>query len=377
MRLTLRRLNRALLARQLLLERGSLGVVDAVDRVVALQAQEPPSPYVALWTRLEGFDPRELDLAFATHALVKGTSVRMTLHVVTAADHPTFHEAMQPSLRVRRLQDARFKVAGLSVDEADALIPEVLAFASEPRTNADLEAWMDDRLGVLPRPGVWWALRTYGPFIHAPTGGPWSYGLRPSYLAARDLARAGDPEVALPQLVLRYLGGFGPASVADVAQFAQVHRSRVRAAVAGLGQAVVELEGPEGDALLDLPGQPLPEEDVPAPARLLPMWDNALLAHVDRSRVIPPAFRSHVTRRNGDVLPALLVDGFVAGVWRPVPDGIEATAFEPLGDDTWAALDAEARSLRGLLATRAPLIYGRYGHWWASLPTGVVRVLGS
>ena len=376
MPLTNRALNRATLARQLLLERERLSVPDAVRRVVALQAQEPASPYVALWNRVEGFDPAALDLAFVARDVVKGTSVRITLHVVHADDHAALHEAMQPTLRASRLNDGRFRVAGVTIADVDALVAEVLAQTATPRSNADMDAWFDGRLGVLERPGVWWAMRTYAPVVHAPTGGPWSFGQRPMYVAAPDQSRAGDPEHALRHLVRRYLEGFGPASVVDIAKFAMVQRHRVRAALEALGDAVIRVDGPGREPLCDVPGGLLPAEDVPAPPRLLGMWEETLLAYADRSRMVPEAYRKVVTRVNGDVLPTLLVDGYVAGVWRPIEGGIEATAFHPLDEDTWAGLDAEARSLRAFLADREPLVYRRYGRWWSKLPEGTVRTLG-
>ena len=376
MRLTHRALNRATLARQLLLRRRRLGVVEAVHRVVALQAQSPASPYLALWNRLRPFDPEALDRAFATYAIVKATQMRSTLHAVDAADYPAFHEAMQPSLRAARLDDTRFTVAGLSVEEADALVPSLLAYASEPRSNADVEAWLDERLGVQPRRGVWWALRRYAPFVLAPTGGPWSFGQAPAYLAARDLRRPGDVAASLRHLIVRYLEGFGPATVADIGQFAMVTRGRVREAVQALGDALVEHEGPDGAVLLDVPDGELPREGTPAPPRLMAMWDSTLLAYADRARIIPTDLRRHVIRINGDVLPTILVDGYVAGVWRPVEDGIEVTALHPITKDAWAGLDTEARPLRAFLADREPGVYRRYGHWWARLPDGECRVLG-
>jgi len=377
MPLTARQLNRATLGRQLLLGREPLDVVEGVRRVVAVQAQEPASPYLALWNRLAGFDPADLDRAFTGHAIVKASLMRITLHAVGATDYPAFHEAMQRSLRASRLHDPRFKVAGLSIAEADALVPEVLAFAAEPRTNAEVETWLDERLGVLPRPGLWWALRTFAPFVHAPTGGPWSFGPRPSYVAARGQGRSGDEEASLQILVRRYLEGFGPASAQDVAQFAMVPRSRAREALRAMAGTIDALEGPDGSELFDVPGGLLPPEDTPAPPRLMPMWDSILLAYVDRSRVIPPAYRKLVTRNNGDVLPTLLVDGDVAGVWRPAEDGIEATAFHRLTEETWAGLDVEAGSMMSFLAGRQPAVYRRYGHWWDGLPSAEVRVLGS
>ncbi len=224
MTLTARQLNRATLSRQMLLRRESLGVIDGVHRVVALQAQEPASPYIALWNRLTGFDPADLDHAIADHQIVKGQLMRITLHAVDIADYPAFHHAMQRSLRAARLSDSRFTRTGLSSADADALMSEVLEFAAKPRTNAEAEAWLDERLGVTEKPGVWWAIRQYGPLWHYPRGGPWSFGPRPSYVAARIAAPATDPEASMRWLVRRYLEGFGPATIQDIAQFSTIYR---------------------------------------------------------------------------------------------------------------------------------------------------------
>lgn len=378
MTLTAGQLNRATLERQLLLRREKLGVVEGVHRVVALQAQEPPSPYLALWARLADFDPGELDAAFVAHAVVKATLLRVTMHAVDAADYPSFHEAMQVTLRAARLNDRRFRSTGLMPADADALVPDLVAFASEPRTNADVEAWLEERYGE-PKDRIWWALRQQGPFVHAPTVGAWSFGTRPSYVAAPNQARPGDPVASMGRLIVRYLEGFGPASLNDFTKFGPIYKPDAREALEALGDQVVPLDGPGKGQLYDIPGGHIPDEDVPAPPRLLPMWDSALLAYEDRSRIIPTEYRKHVTRSNGDVLPTLLVDGHVAGVWRPTPGGgaIEATAFHRLTDDVWDALEAEARSLLTLLRSRDPRIYARYGRWWATLPhAGHVRQLG-
>jgi hypothetical protein len=128
--------------------------------------------------------------------------------------------------------------------------------------------------------------------------------------------------------------------------------------------------------LYDVPGGLLPAEDVPAPPRLMAMWDSVLLAYADRSRVVPPEWRRHVTRVNGDVLPTLLVDGHVAGVWRAVEGGVEATAFRPLPGHVWEQLAVEAASLVAFLAPRDPVAYRRYDHWWVKgLPAAEVRLL--
>ncbi|WP_442811107.1 winged helix DNA-binding domain-containing protein [Streptomyces sp. NBC_01217] len=372
-----RELNRATLSRQLLLEREPLTVLDGVRRVVALQAQHPASPYLALWNRLTGFAPAELDAAFTGRSVVKATLMRITLHAVHAEDYPVFRAAMQPTLYASRL-GSRFASAGLTPADADELVPELLAFARRPRTSAEMQAWAEERLSAEKKDAAWWGLKAYAPLHHAPTDAPWSFGLRPSFVAAGygpvPADRAVEPQ-ALRALILRYLAGFGPASVADVAQFAMVQRAPVRAALRALDGAVEQLRGPDGGTLFDLPGASRPPAETPAPPRLMAMWDSILLAYADRSRVIPPAYRPLVIRRNGDVLPTLLVDGHVAGVWRPADGGIEATAFHPLPPATWDGLAAEARSLTALLGDREAAVYSRYHHWWAKLPEAEVRML--
>jgi hypothetical protein len=217
-------------------------------------------------------------------------------------------------------------------------------------------------------PLAWRMLRQYAPLWHVPGGGPWLFGSR-GYVAARPrpvIADTGVSDLALPTLVRRYLEGFGPASIPDMARFALVQRSRVRAAVAAL--ELCRFEGPGGVVLYDVPDGVRPAGDTPAPPRLLAMWDSIMLAYFDRSRVIPAEYQRIVTRTNGDVLPTMLVDGYVAGVWRAVPDGVEATAFHPLPASAWDGLAAEARALTPLLADREPEVYRRYHHWWGKLP---------
>jgi hypothetical protein len=372
--LSARALNRATLARQLLLERERLGVVEGVRRIAAIQAQEPASPYIALWNRLVDLDPAELDRAFADLTLVKASLMRITLHAIAADDYPAIHEAMVPSLRAARLNDRRFTREGVPVAEVDALVQELLAFADGARSNQEVERWLEARYGT-PKPRVWWAIRHFGPFVHAPTGGSWSFGPRPSYVAAPDPDPPGDTAASVMRLVRRYLEGFGPATMQDIAQFGTVYRPPVQQALRMLGDDLVRFEGPDGTPFVDVPDGALPTDDVPAPPRLMAMWDSSLLAYADRSRIVPPEYRSVVMRNNGDVLPTLLVDGYVAGVWRAVDGGIEATAFHRLPADAWDGLELEARSLTTLLAKRDPAVYRRYAHWWDELPSAEVRVL--
>ena len=385
--ITGRELNRATLARQLLLGREALPAADAVRRLVALQAQEPASPYLALWNRLTGFDPAALDAALAGRAVVKGTLMRVTLHAVHAGDYRIFREAMEPTVRASRLGDPRFTASGLTAAEAGPLVRDLLGYAAQPRTPAELAQWFEDRLGTPLSPAASRMLRQYAPLQHAPRGGPWSFVSNAQAYVAPDagaepaLADPAAAAVALPVLIQRYLAAFGPASVADMAQFALVQRSRLKTAVHALGDALDRLDGPDGTVLYDVPGLydgpggPRTAGDTPAPPRLLGMWDSVLLAYHDRSRLIPPEYRGHIIRVNGDVLPTLLADGYVAGVWRMAGGQVEATAFRPLPEETWDGLAAEASALRALIADRDPALYGRYGHWWKKLPDGETRLL--
>ncbi len=374
MSLTVRQLNRATLARQLLLCREPVNVVEGVRRVAALQAQEAASPYLALWNRLADFEPSDLDAAFADGVVVKASLIRLTLHAVHADDYPAFHRAMLPSLRASRLHDRRYTDSPLSIADADALLPHLLEFLARPRTGAEVEDLLEDRLGER-KPRMWWALRMFAPLHHAPTGGPWSFGRSSSFVAAPTTGSPESHDESVQRLILRYLAAFGPASVRDVGQFTILSKPVVLRALRGLAGKIEELEGPDGSTLFDVPEGPRPSEDTVAPPRLLPMWDSILLAYFDRSRVIPPDYRQVVIRRNGDVLPTLLVDGYVAGVWRPVEGGIEATAFHRLDDEAWEGLGAEAVALVAFLAGREPVVYGRYARWWSTLPRNEVRLL--
>ena len=226
--------------------------------------------------------------------------------------------------------------------------------------------------------------------MHAPSDEPWSFGRSPAFVAAPDAHGVGNrsaggeaaagaddgPIAAVARLVWHYLAAFGPASRQDFAQFALLRQSEAGPAFDALDGGLVAREGPGGATLFDVPDAPLPDEEAPAPPRLLPMWDSSLLAYKDRGRVIPPAYRPHVIRRNGDVLPTVLVDGYVAGVWRIADGAIEVTAFHALPDDAWDAIECEARALLALLAGRDGAVYGRYGHWWSKLDGAQVRVVG-
>ena len=370
--LTARQLNRATLDRQMLLARESVSVDEAVGRLVGLQAQEPAAPYLALWNRIDGFDPSSLDAAFADGSIVKASLMRITLHAVRRDDYTTFHEAMVANLRASRLNDKRFRATDLTIEQADELLPLVLDFAAEPRTKVEIEDMLTDHLGAPVEPRLWWAYRTFAPVVHVPGDDAWSFGPKQRFRTAPTAPARDERDASLVRLAPRYLAAFGPASPEDFAQFTMQTRAAAREAFAAL--ELVEFEGP-GGVLFDLPGLSIPDEDTPAPVRFMGMWESALLAYSDRTRVLPEAYRTDVIRRNGDVLPTVWVDGYVAGVWRATTDGIQVCAFETLPADVWDALEHEAHLLGATILARDPAVFGRYDHWWGKLPTDGRRMI--
>lgn len=367
-------LNRATLQRQLLLERHDLSVPTTVERIMAVQAQEPAAPYVALWNRIRDLDFTSVDDAFTERSVLKASLMRITLHAVTAADHPAFQRACRPILRAARLNDRRFLDTGLTAADADAVVGELLGHLAEPRSKDDILDYLAATGHGSSEPRLWWALRTFAPLIHVPAGPPWSYPQRPSYEAA-PAAEHPDLETSVERLVRRYLAAFGPASIGDLVQFTMLKTPVVRAAVTRIGDHLVTVRGPGGTELLDvIDSAPIPAASTEAPLRLMAMWDSILLAYRDRSRVMPDAVRPHVIRRNGDVLPTVLVDGTVAGVWRIADDGIEVSAFRPFTTDDHDQLGREAQALIAAIGDRRPLPFQRYDSWWAKLPTDDRRI---
>lgn len=305
--LTERELNRALLARQLLLARRKLDVPAAIEKLCALQAQWPQSPYIALWTRLEGFRKEQLTRALERHDVVKATLFRITLHMTSARDYPYYAATVLPA--------ARETTPRVTAEQLERLSQRVRAAAmKEPVTHEQVEALTADELGERWR----WRTRTLTPLVHMPPGGTWSH-----YGRVQLRAMEAVLEVELPtrddgaeRLVRRYLSSFGPATQQDLLRFAGV---RVRDVRAGLERVELRrFRDARGRLLLDVPDAPLPDGDTPAPVRFLPKWDSSLLAYApaERTRILPEKFRSVVIAKNGDVAPTVLVDGFVAAIWN-------------------------------------------------------------
>jgi Winged helix DNA-binding domain len=368
--LTGRQLNRATLARQLLLERAGLDVVAAMERIGGLQAQEPASPHIGLWTRVAGFEPADLDRAIAERTVVKGTLMRSTLHVVSAADYLHLWPAILPMLEGTRRQD---RLLPPSPRRLAALRARAEAFTAEPRGLGELRDHVGASVGLTADEAVWW-LRRRVAFTHAPSDVPWSFGRRPRLAHALTWLGAGGwptADEALEHLVRRYLGAFGPATAADLSQWSGLAVGKLRPGIAAV-EAAGDLRrfGDErGRELLDLQGAPLPDPDSPAPPRLLPMWDSTVLAFADRTRLISDDDRRVVIARNGDTLPTFTVDGVVAGLWwaEVEPGGRTRIVIEPfrppLRRADARALEQEGERLAEVVAPLEPTVYSRYQRW--------------
>jgi hypothetical protein len=303
--LTLRELNRALLARQLLLERRKLGVQQAVEKLGAIQAQWPQSPYIALWTRLTGFRKEQLTSALEQHEVVKATLFRITLHMTSARDYPYYAAVV--------LRAARESTPRANAEQLEKVARRVRAAAMKATlTHEQLEAMAADAMG-----GFRWRTRTLTPLVHMPPGGTWSHYGRVQLRAMEAVLGVEVPsrEDGAERLVRRYLAAFGPATQQDLLRFAGVRVGDVRAGLERL--ELRRFEDERGRVLLDVPGGPLPDGDAPAPVRFLPKWDSSILAYAppERTRILPEKFRPTVIAKNGDVAPTVLIDGFVAATW--------------------------------------------------------------
>ena len=303
--LTLRELNRALLARQLLLERRRLGAQQGIEKLCAIQAQWPQSPYIALWTRLTGFRKEQLTRALEEHKVVKATLFRITLHMTSARDYPYYAAVV--------LRAARETTPRVTTQQLEQLSKRVRAAAMKaPVTHEQVEAIAAEAMG-----GFRWRTRTLTPLVHLPPGGTWSHYGRVQLGAMEAVLRVELPsrEDGAERFVRRYLSAFGPATQQDLLRFGGVRVGDVRA-----GLERIELQrfrDERGRVLLDVPDAPLPDADTPAPVRFLPKWDSSILAYAppERTRILPEKLRTTVIAKNGDVAPTILVDGFVAATW--------------------------------------------------------------
>ena len=345
--LTSRELNRATLARQFLLRRASVSALAAIEAIGGLQAQNVLSPYLGLWSRVEGFRFADLTALMEERAVVKATLMRGTLHIVSREDF--LHLA--PAVKAMLLGVIRFNLP--PPEELEPIIVRLLEHASEPRTGPQLRdyaAGLPEAAG-LDLPGLFWHARAHGPLLQVPPSGTWGHSGAQHFVHSRAWLdrEVHTVEVGMERLLRRYLAAFGPATVADIRCWTGLNASAFKVALEALEPEVERYLDERGRTLLDLRGSPLPPGETPAPVRLLPMWDSLLLGHDDRSRVLPDSLRKIVIHKNGDVQRTFLVDGVVAGEWRLDLTAKSATvvlqAYGALSNRVQEELAAEAESL--------------------------------
>jgi len=336
--LTQRELNRALLARQLLLERRRLSPTAVIERLVGMQAQWPSAPYVGIWSRTTGFRPAALERELRAHRVVKANVMRQTLHLVTRRDYALIRAALSQS--------------GFPNDLPGAVrrAPAIRALAEpDGMTAAEGHAYMEREEGLtgIDARRAFRHARVRGHVLHHPETALWR-GRPEGRFYALEEPETLDPLESRAELLRRYLAAFGPASRQDIDAWSMLRMPQIRPALELL--ELRRFRDEHGRELLDVARAPLPDADIPAPVRFLPKWDNVLLAYTDRTRVLPDPYRRNVVMRNGDVAQTFLVDGFVAGMWRVEDGSVVAEPFKPLPRSARAELDEEAARLEAFLA---------------------------
>ncbi|HZO71497.1 MAG TPA: winged helix DNA-binding domain-containing protein [Ktedonobacteraceae bacterium] len=345
--LTLHELNRSTLARQMLLERTSLPTLAAMRQLIALQAQLPNSPYIGLWTRLRSYERSELVRMVEDRQAVRATMMRATLQLMAAEDYALLRSALQPALtrslsaffgkQVQQLPIDRF------VDAARVYIQE------QPRTFVEIRAKLAELFPDVDPALLAYAVRMHLPLVQVPPGGLWDFTGSPAMtLALTWLERPlADAEEGLHSLILRYLATYGPATVKDLQTWSGL--TGLKDVVKAYKPALRTFRDEQGNELLDLIDAPLPEASLPVPPRFLPEFDNLLLAHADRRRIIADEYRSSVFLTVGRVRATFLIDGFVNGTWKTEQTRKTARLllepFQPLATTIRAALIEEGERL--------------------------------
>jgi len=312
--LSLRALNRATLARQMLARR-KLTAVQAIERLAGLQAQAPNPPYIGLWSRLEGFEREQLTEAMRKRRIVRMSAMRSTLHLMTATDALAWRPLLEPVHQRGLLGNHKRALDGL--DRAAVVAAGRALLDQRPHTSAELGQALGARWKGRETASLAALIRNNVPLVHLPPAGSWnshqSALLQPigHWLgeSAADVAPATQDD-----LLLRYLAAFGPATLADAGAWSGL--TGWKAVADRLRPQLRVFVGEQGEELFDLPRAPRPDPDTPAPPRLVAEWDNLLLSHADRSRVLSEAHRARVFTINGIVRGTVLLDGFVAGVWK-------------------------------------------------------------
>ena len=296
----------------MMLGRESIPVLEAVGRLAGLQAQVPNPPYIGLWSRLQDFRREDLTRLMEQRKIVRAAMMRSTLHLVTAEDHQRLRPTLEPAL-VRALR-AFFGKRAKELD-AEKLVEAARPFIEEePRSTGELRGLLSEVEPDADPDAMAYAVRTYLPLVQVPPAGTWGSGSRASYTTAESWLGANEHPEDLRTLLSRYLAAFGPATVMDFQAWS---------GLTGLKRPVEEFKGElrvfrdeDGKELLDLPDAPLPDPDTLAPPRFVPEYDNLLLSHADRRRILAEEHRKKVFLSAGRVRATFLVDGFVGGTWK-------------------------------------------------------------
>jgi Winged helix DNA-binding domain len=337
--LSLRELNRATLARQLLLQRKRLSPAAVIERLVGMQAQSPQAPYLGIWTRTTGFRHEALERELKRGAVVKATVMRQTLHLVSRRDYAILRAA---------LSETNFPWESAL---ARRLAPQVRALAaSGPITRAEGMAFLKRRHGLtgIDARRAWRNARVQAHVLHHHESALWQVPPGDRFVAVEE-PEAPDPTEARAEMFRRYLAAFGPSSPRDIVAWSMMHVAEIGRGLDRL-EPLVRFRDEHGRELLDVPRARLPDPDTPAPVRFLPKWDNVLLAWVDRTRVLPEQYRRAVIRMNGDVAQTFLVDGSVAGTWQVEDGRVVMEPFSTLPRSAGRELKDEAERLEAFLA---------------------------
>ena len=359
-----RALNRAFLARQMLLDRQKVSALDAIERLVGLQAQVARPPFVGLWTRLQSFSRSELATALHDRRAVRVTAMRGTLHVMTTADYIAMRGAMQPMLT--RGMQATLRGRGALL-EMEALEVEARKFFGKSAATFDaLRDYLKAKFPGADERAMAYAIRTHVPLVQVPTDAPWAFPAAADFaLADRWLSKKVSTSASRPEaLVLRYLAAFGPATPADAQAWSGL--PALREVFDSLRPSLVTFRDERKRELFDLPDAARPDEDTEAPVRFIPDFDNLVLSHDDRSRIMADAHRSRITLKNLQVRATFLVDGMVAGTWKSERKrAVAVLVIEPFGSipkRAKAALEEEGDALLAFLEEDA----GQREVRWAS-----------
>jgi hypothetical protein len=336
-------LNRAVLGRQLLLERRKLRPAQAIERVGGLQTQYAPSGYIGLWSRLEGFARADLTAALEDRKVVQATVMRATIHTVPAADYPLFVAGVRDTRREWWLRAHRRQIEPEVVADAAARTRALLA--DGPRRSKDLMQALGVNNVIWNGVGLWLDL------VRVPPSGTWEQRRADLYMTAETWLGPVEAETqqGLDLLLRRYLGGFGPAAVKDIADWAGVSVQTLAPAVERLDARRFRDE--RGTELIDVPRAPLPDPATAAPVRFLPTWDATLLVHARRGQILPERFRPLVfNTKTPHSIPTFLVEGQVAGTWKHERGRVLPELFEPLPKRVQRQVAAEAERLAAFMA---------------------------